>query len=523
MRPNKAIHCLLSCALFGWMAAAPAAAEEREIAFDIFEYRVEGNTVLPAARIEEVVYPFLGEARGMDAVEQARSALEKAYHAIGYLTVSVNIPEQKVEGSAVRLQVEEGRVERLRVVGSRYYSLGAIKARVPELAEGSVPYFPAMQAQIAGVNTTPDRQVAPVMRPGKSPGKVEVDLKVQDQLPFHGGIELNNRYSANTTHTRLNGSVRYDNLWQRDHSLSFSFQTTPENTRETRVLATTYLVPADGDYWAIYGVLSRSNVAAVGDVSVIGNGNIFGLRYIHPLPALETYSHSLTLGADRKDFQETTVLQGADSFNTPIAYTPLFGGYDANWQAESSTTQVNLGATLSVRGLGNDVQEFADKRFLAKPDFAHLRADLKHTQQLPKTWQMFARVSGQVSGGPLISSEQFAIGGADTVRGYPESSAMGDQGVFGTLELRTPPLAKYFASQPGELYAFAFYDRGRVGIAEPLPAQTETFDLASAGLGLRLKKWRGVSGELNYARALMQSGQVRSGDARLHFQIGYDW
>jgi hypothetical protein len=42
-------------------------------------------------------------------------------------------------------------------------------------------------------------------------------------------------------------------------------------------------------------------------------------------------------------------------------------------------------------------------------------------------------------------------------------------------------------------------------------------------LGLRLKKWRGVSGELNYARALGQSGQVRSGDARLHFQIGYDW
>lgn len=519
---SKKIHYLLSCALFGWMAAMPAMAEDQNAAFDILEYRVEGNTVLPAGRIEETVYPFLGEAGSIDTVEQARSALEKTYHAAGYLTVSVNIPEQKVGQGVVRLQVQEGRVERLRVVGSRYYSLGAIKERVPELAEGNVPYFPEVQTQIASVNTTPDRQVAPVLRPGKSPGKVEVDLKVQDRLPLHGGIELNNRYSANTTHTRLNGSVRYDNLWQRDHSLSLSFQATPENTRETRVLAATYLVPADGDYWAAYGVLSNSNVAAVGDVNVIGNGNIFGLRYIHPLSALENYSHSLTLGADRKDFKESTLL-GADSFNTPIKYHPLYAGYDGTLQSKSSTTQMNLSATLSVRGLGNDVQEFAAKRFLAKPDFAYLRADLKHTQQLPETWQIFARVSGQMSGGPLISSEQFAIGGADTVRGYSESSALGDQGMSGTLELRTPQLAKYLTSQPGELYAFAFHDRGHVRIFDPLPAQTEAFDLASVGLGLRLKKWRNVSGELNYARALKQSGQVQSGDKRLHFHIGYDW
>lgn len=513
---------LLLLLLMGW-SSFPVYAEEGKAPFDIMEYRIEGNTVLPAGRIEDAVYPFLGEARDIDTVEQARGALEKTYHDAGYLTVFVNIPEQLVVRGVVRLQVEEGRVERLRVVGSRYYSLGAIKERVPELAEGRVPHFPSVQAQLAGVNTSADRQVAPVLRPGKSPGKVEVDLKVQDQLPFHGGIEINNRYSANTTHTRLNGSVRYDNLWQRDHSISLNFQTTPENTGESKVLSATYLMPGGGDYWAVYGVLSRSNVAAVGDVSVVGNGNIFGLRYMHPLPALEAYTHRLTLGADHKDFKETTVLLGADSFNTPIAYLPLYAGYDGTVQAMSSVTQINLGATFSVRGLGNDGQEFAAKRFLASPGFAYLRADLKHTRQLPATWQLFARISGQASNEPLISSEQFAIGGADTVRGYLESSAMGDGGMSGTLELRTPPLAKYLTGQPGELYALAFYDRGHTEILEPLPAQTAAFDLASAGLGLRFRKWRGVSGELNYARVLQQSGQVNAGDSRLHFHVGYEW
>ncbi len=503
---------------------SPAENAVEKSVFNIMEYRVEGNTVLGKCQIEEAVYPFLGETKSIDDVEKARAALEKTFHDAGYLTVFVNIPEQEVNQGIVRLQVLEGKVEKLRVVGSRYYSLGAIKDRVPEFAEGKVPHFPAVQQQLAAINTTADRQVAPVMRPGKTPGKVEVDLKVKDELPFHGGIELNNRYSANTTHTRLNGSLRYDNLWQLDHSLSLSFQVTPEDTNETKVFAATYVIPTrGGDYWAAYGVISKSDVAAVGDVNVIGNGDILGLRYIHPLPAVSNYSHSLTLGVDYKDFQESVVLQGADGFNTPISYMPFYAGYDGTLRTASSTTQLNLGLTFSLRGVGNNEQEFADKRYLAQSDFIYLKTDLKHTQQLPANWQLYGRLSGQLAGAPLISSEQFAIGGADTVRGYLESNSLGDQGWFGTLELRTPSLAKYLPGEAGEFYAEAFYDVGHVSIKEPLPAQTTQFDLASYGFGLQLKKWYGLSSTLDYAHALKTAGLVKEGDDRLHFRVGYDW
>ncbi|WP_234406095.1 ShlB/FhaC/HecB family hemolysin secretion/activation protein [Methylobacillus glycogenes] len=304
----------------------PAAEVEAEAVeyFDIMEFQVTGNSVLPVSKIEQAVYPFLGESKSIEDVEAARAALEKSFHDAGYLTVFVSTPEQEVNEKVVRLEVTEGKVEKLRVVGAKYYSLGAIKNRAGELAEGKVPYFPNVQRQLASLNGQPDRQVAPVLRPGKTPGKVEVDLKVEDKLPLHASLELNNRYIANTTHTRLNGSLRYDNLWQQDHSLSLSFQLTPENTDETRVLSATYMIPTPGgDYWALYGVLSRSDVAAVGDVSVIGNGSILGLRYIHPLPApaLSGYFHNLTLGVDYKDFKESTRLIGT-GFNTPISYMP---------------------------------------------------------------------------------------------------------------------------------------------------------------------------------------------------------
>ena len=136
---------------------------------------------------------------------------------------------------------------------------------------------------------------------------------------------------------------------------------------------------------------------------------------------------------------------------------------------------------------------------------------------------MLARLSSQVSNEPLISNEQFAIGGVDTVRGYSESCALGDQGVAGTLELRTPPLTKYLTLQPGTLFGHVFLDSGHVIISDPLPAQTEKFTLSSVGWGMRLNGLRGVNSALELAWPLKDSGKVDKGDARLHFNVGFSW
>jgi hemolysin activation/secretion protein len=498
---------------------------EKNPSFNVFEFKVDGNTVLDKGKIEEAVYPFLGETKTIEDVEKARLALEKKYQDAGYLTVSVSIPQQEVDSGVVRLMVTEGTVERLRVTDSKYSSLTEVKSRVAEFGEGKVPHFPTAQQQLTTVNRGQNRQVTPVLRAGKSPGKVEVDLKVQDQLPLHGSLELNDKYSPNTTETRLNGSLRYENLWQKDHSIGISFQLSPEDLNEVKVVSSTYVIPRmNGDYFAAYGVISKSDIAAVGDVNVIGNGYIAGARYIHPLPLVENYYHSLTTGVDYKDFKESVSLLGSDGFKTPISYTAFSLGYDGTYQAQSSQTQMNFTLNLAPRGLGNKQQEFAEKRYLAKPNYAYIRADLKHTQKLPLDWSLQARLSGQVANDPLISAEQFTIGGVDSVRGYLESSALGDNGVSGTLELRTPPLLKYIKTDLfKEFYAYSFIDAGYVSIYEPLPKQDKNSDLLSAGLGVKLKATKGIYTNLDYAHALRDSGDIKSGDDRLHFKVGFEW
>ncbi|MES2579524.1 MAG: ShlB/FhaC/HecB family hemolysin secretion/activation protein [Pseudomonadota bacterium] len=502
---------------------------EKSPAFNVFEIKVDGNTVLEIGKIEEAVYPFLGEAKTIEDVEKARGALEKTYQDAGYLTVSVSIPQQEVDAGIVKLQVTEGKVERLRVTDSQYTSLAEVKSRVAEFNEGKVPHFPTAQQQLGTVNRGQNRQVTPILRAGQSPGKVEVDLKVQDKLPLHGSLELNDRYSQNTTETRLNGSLRYENLWQKDHSIGLSFQLSPEDLNEVKVLSGTYVIPRlNGDYFAAYGVLSDSDISAVGDVSVVGKGTIVGARYIHPLPLVDNYYHSLTLGADYKDFKESVILIGADSFQTPISYSAFSLGYDGTLQTQASQTQMNLTLNFAPRGLGNNADEFRAKRSFAEANYAYLRADIKHTHKLPLSWAVQARLAGQLSYDKLISAEQFTIGGVDSVRGYVESQSLGDSGIFTSLELRTPPLIKWINSDfvkdyAKEFYAFSFIDAGHVKTLDALPGQDASSNLMSLGVGVKFKSYKGVFTNLDYAHALRDAGDVEKGDERIHFRLGYEW
>src|SRR5262245_50272353 len=128
--------CLLTAVNSRGSAAEvqPAVAPpEQSAPFDVWEFRVLGNSVLPAREVESAVYPFLGAQRTIEVVEQARQALERAYRDKGYGTVFVDIPEQDVVDGVVRLKVTEGKLARVRISGARYFSNGRIRTEVTAL------------------------------------------------------------------------------------------------------------------------------------------------------------------------------------------------------------------------------------------------------------------------------------------------------------------------------------------------------------------------------------------------------
>ncbi|MFB9262974.1 ShlB/FhaC/HecB family hemolysin secretion/activation protein [Bradyrhizobium erythrophlei] len=481
--------------------AKPAAPEAR---FDIDEFRVEGADSLPQIEIEAAVYPFLGPHKSAQEVEKARAAVEKAYHDKGLQTVSVAVPQQDAQRGFIVLKVTENRVGRLRVKGSRYFDLANIKSNAPSLKEGTLPNFQAVTKDIVALNRWSDRRVTPALRAGVTPGTVDVDLNVEDTFPLHGSAELNNRQSPSTTQLRSSVSLRYDNLWQLGHSMTWTYQVAPQNPKDAMVVSGSYLARTDIDWLSVlvYGLKSDSSVATVGGANVVGPGQVIGGRAVLTLPTKGELFQTLSLGVDYKDFKQSLRL-GKDAFDSPVTYVPLVGTYGATWQGEGRLTQLNATITAGLRGVGSSPEEFDAKRFKATSSFITLHADISHTQDFAGGFQLYAKLQGQAADQPLVSSEQLSLGGQDTVRGYLESEVLGDYGAAGTFELRSPNLATYFEQKltnptgdPIKFNAlddwrfFAFVDGGHARIHEPLTDQQSHFDLASYGVGMRMKTLR---------------------------------
>lgn len=498
--------------------------------FDIREYRVDGNSVLPKEEIERAVYPYLGPSKTQTDIQEARKALEAAYRKAGYKTVAVIVPHKQVVDGIVRLQVTEGRLGKVRVLGSRYYLPSRIRAELRALAPGTVLHFPTLQEELRALNrASGDRQVTPVFRAGKTPGTVEVDLRVRDAAPLHASLEVNNRASANTEPLRVIGTVRYDNLWQREHSFTLLYQTAPQDTDQVQAYSGTYLFRSDDalDMTVIYGLHASSNLSVVGGTAVIGAGNIFGLRKIFSLPPSPGFRQGLSFGVDYKSFDEDVVL-GSDRLSTPIRYLPFAILYNASRSSAASTTQYSAALNFSVRGLlddtvdcvGEELDQFLCKRVGASSNYAYLRAEIQHTRELFADWMLAVTGDAQLAGQPLISNEQYSAGGLASVRGYQESTSLGDDGWRASLELRTP--AWNIGKRKGnEVYAMLFYDHARLWVQEALPEQESRFRLRGAGAGLRFTFWSKLKGELHTAYALDDAGPTREGDVRVHARLEY--
>src|SRR5262249_30199922 len=115
-------------------AEPPPATRPTPRTLDINEIRVFGADHLTAAEVESALTPFVGPRRTLEDVEKARAALEKEYVDKGFQAVVVAIPPQTVRDGVVTLQVTEGKVGRLRVNGTRWFSPFLVRQQAPSVA-----------------------------------------------------------------------------------------------------------------------------------------------------------------------------------------------------------------------------------------------------------------------------------------------------------------------------------------------------------------------------------------------------
>ena len=497
--------------------------------FDVSHYQVDGNSILPAAVVERVLAPFTGKDSDFGTLQQAVEALEQAYNSRGYHAVKVLMPEQELRGGVVRLTVLEVRIGKVTVEGNKYFDSANIRRSVPRLKENTVPDLDKISMNIRVANENPARKTQMLLQGGDSNDTTNAQLKVIDEKPWKVGLSLDDTGNDQTGTLRLGFLVQHANLFNLDHLLTLQYTTSPEHIDKVSVYNFGYRVPlySLGDSVDFYGgysdVDSGTVQSGILNLSVSGKGTFAGVRYNQNLTRIGSYEHRILYGFDYRRFENSisiTAMPG-QQLGTIAEAMPFSIGYSGS-RAFSDGSDISAWTSLSQNLPGGSKGETSDYRKLRGNTFAEftlLRAGTTAVYSLPGDIQGRFTVNGQYTWMPLISGEQFGMGGSSSLRGFGERELADDIGLAGSLEVYSPNIFKFIKVANSNLKALAFYDAGYLERVKPQPGEDTSRNAASTGVGLRMAFDRYLTTSTDYAIVVGPQGKHSSGSGRWHFKV----
>lgn len=517
---------VLSLAVASAWAADPQAAAEEPIRFNIQRFDVQGNTLLPQDVVAAAVAPHAGAGRDFGDVQRALEALEAQFHARGYNVVTVQLPEQELDGGVVRLNVIETKIGRVRVSGNTVFDEANIRRSLPALKEGATPNIGLVSTQLKLANENPAKKVTLKLQGGEN-DEVDASLVVADQRAWQAMLNIDNTGTDATGKTHISASLQHANLFGRDHVGSIQYTTTAENPDQVAVYGMGYHVPlyALGDSIDLYANYSDvdSGVVTAGifDLAVSGRGTVYGGRYNHVLARRGEYSHRIVYGFDYKAFKNSVLLAGTN-FGNDVTVHPLSVGYVG--MMPTATGEYGFSATWSHNfpgGSRGGDRAFAAARVGADPSYDVLRLSASASHALAgrmQGWQARVVANAQLTSDALVPGEQFGAGGSASVRGFGEREVSADAGVNANFELYGPNLCGNAAWQCRGL---AFIDAAHVKRNHALPGELDSTTIASAGLGVRVAFGNTMNLQLDWGHVVEQGELAVNDKNRVHVRLGF--
>ena len=153
-----------------------------------------------------------------------------------------------------------------------------------------------------------------------------------------------------------------------------------------------------------------------------------------------------------------------------LEYLPLALNYDASWRTSRSTVSLGLGASGNAwyAGSRQNLQTITGSS-QSTGHWVALDPSLSVDVVVYPNWVLSLHANGQWASEPLISNEQFGAGGVNSVRGYHEGEAFGDDGWHFSIEQRTPShlVGTMDGGVPVTLRGSVYFDAARVYLIDP--------------------------------------------------------
>ena len=521
------------------LGISTAYSADTETHFVIRSYVVDGALQLPEARLQKALQPFIGNAETFAAIQHAAAAVQQLYLDAGYSAAQVVVPQQDITTGIVHLKVIEPRIGKVSVIGNHHFDLPNIRASMPALREGQSPNLRAIGSSIRLANESYAKQtqvsfkqadpVDPADPATQSSELIDATVRVADVEPTRHIVTLDNTGTPQTGQFRIGYAFQHANLFNRDHTLTAQYVTSPDHIKDVTIFGMNYRIP----FYAVGGALdlsaSYSNVksgnvtTAAGSYAISGSGDVLGVKYTHLLPRIGEWDQRVALGLDYRYFKNNVSFAGSGTSLIPdlvtrpvtLSYAGFSRDDQREWRANISVSQNLAGgdknSTAAYQAPGG--------RAGATAGFNVWRYNVFLRQALPADWQAQWQLNGQYSSNALISGEQFGIGGVDSVRGFSEREVLNDRGYRTSLELQGSNLAKAMQAGQLQIRPIVFYDAGWVQRNRSLPGEQKQNAIASAGIGLRANWGSNLQARIDYATVLQGGGVRKSGDRKLHANL----
>jgi hemolysin activation/secretion protein len=485
-------------------------------------FEVIGSTILSPEEVAEITAPFVNRPISFAELLEVRSLITQYYLERGYITTGALIPPQELTGKVVKIQVIEGGLEEINVTGTRRLNPGYVESRLA-LAANPPLNIERLREALQLLQLDPlIRNISAELSTGTKTGFNILDVEVAEADTFSLDVVLNNSRSPNVGSFRRGVEVAEANLLGIGDRISASYF----NTDGSNSLDLSYTVPfnpRNGTLRFAFGTsLSRVIDPTFEILELTSRSRYYELTLRQPFfqtPAREfalglTLSHqeSKTALGILPDLDGFPISPGADNDGrTKVSALRFF----QEWVQRSERQVIALRSQFS---LGVDWLDATENPDPPDSHFFTWRGQAQWVRLLAPDTLLLLRTDVQLSDRPLLTLEQFGIGGIDSVRGYRQDFLLTDSGWFVSAEARIPVLR--IPSIEGVLQIAPFVDFG-LGWNRSQDDSSET--LAGIGLGLRWEQSDRLQLRLDWGIPLTDVNLTRRTwqDNGLYFSIRY--
>ncbi len=362
--------------------------------------------------------------------------------------VTVVVPEQDITSGVVQLVVVEGKLGKVHARGNKYFKSSRLESYV-RLKENEPIDTDILTDDITWMNRNPFRRTDIVFTPGEQEGETDIELWTNDRRPIRLFAGVDNTGLKQTGEERYFVGFTHGNLFNSDQIFTYQYTTSAHFHRfqghtvhYTANLPWRHIFEVYGGYTSSVAHFDAINMKSTG-WAVQGS-----FRYNIPLlPIYQHFLHQLSFGADFKRLKNSLEFTGApnDTENPNTGslanLTQAMGNYQFLYETSNQKTTFEADVFWSPGPWLGDMSEkdYQNLRAFSTPKYVYGKLALGHLRKLPRNFSLSLLLREQISNRNLLPSEEFGIGGYNTVRGYDERILNGDNAFVANIEIRTPP------------------------------------------------------------------------------------